>query len=81
MTRIKIACAALAVPFLLGSCVTDRAETTSETMATMEASADEMEEELDPNDPDVLQCPVTGALQRRAPLGDGADEHHGGMDF
>lgn len=81
MTRIKIVYAAFAIPFLLGSCVTDRAETTSESLTTIEASTDEIEEELDPNDPDVLQCPVTGALQRRAPLEDGADEHHGGMDF
>ena len=81
MTRIKIACAALAVPFLLGSCVTDRAETTSEPLATMEASADELEEVLDPNDPDVLQCPVTGALQRRSDVDAGAEEHHGGTDF
>lgn len=81
MTRIKIALAALAVPFLLGSCVTDRTDTTSETIVTGEASTDEVEEELDPNDPNVLQCPVTGALQRIDPTGEGVDEHHGGMDF
>ncbi len=83
MTRIKIACAALAVPFFLASCVTDRTEESSEKMATMEASAEEMEEELDPNDPDVLVCPVTGVMSKKSDAtGDGA--HHDGdgdMEF
>ncbi|QDV08893.1 hypothetical protein Poly30_44480 [Planctomycetes bacterium Poly30] len=75
MTRIKIALAALAVPFLMASCVTDRSQESAETM---EVSTDEVVEELDPNDPDVMQCPVTGALQRRSDTdgsthGDGVD--------
>lgn len=80
MTRIKIACAALAVPFLMASCVTDRSQESAETMNTMEASADEMAEELDPNDPDVLVCPVTGQMQRKSDaMGDST--HGDDMEF
>ena len=31
------------------------------------AATDEVQEELDPNDPNVLVCPVTGAMQRLEP--------------
>ena len=76
MTRIKIAIAALAVPFLMASCVTDRSQESAETM---EVSTDEVVDELDPNDPDVMQCPVTGALKRKSDAG--GSTHGGGADM
>ena len=88
MTRTKFACAALAVPFLLAACVTDRTEESSESLATMEASTQEMAEEmgaeLDPNDPDVLVCPATGQMVRKSASGGEGGHHSGdesGMDF
>ena len=82
MTRIKIACAALAVPFLMASCVTDRSHESADSMNTIEvstdqvteASTDEVIEELDPNDPDVMVCPVTGQMQRKS---DASGSTHG----
>lgn len=79
MTRIKIACAALAVPFLMASCVTDRSQESAETLDTMSVSTDEVTEELDPNDPDVMVCPVTGQMQRKSDAG-GAT-HGDGVDL
>lgn len=78
MSRIQFAAAALSVPFFLASCVTDRSQESTESLETMEASADELEEELDPNDPDVMVCPVTGAMERRKPAGEESESHHGG---
>lgn len=51
-------------------------ETTSEPVDAM-VSAEETEEELDPNDPNVLVCPVTGAMQRLEP---GDEGYHGTAD-
>lgn len=39
--------------------------------ADASVATDELEEELDPNDPNVLVCPVTGAMQRLEPGDDG----------
>lgn len=38
------------------------------------AATEEVQEELDPNDPNVLVCPVTGAMQRLEPGDDGYHE-------
>ena len=37
-------------------------------------ATEEVQEELDPNDPNVLVCPVTGAMQRLEPGDDGYHE-------
>jgi hypothetical protein len=80
MTRIKTACAALVIPFFLASCVTDRTQESAESMATMEASTEEMTEELDPNDPNVMVCPVTGQMQRIDDADAGEGPHRGDAD-
>ena len=79
--RRRATALALAVPFVLSACVTGEKDT-AEPIETGEAATEETapEEELDPNDPNVLVCPVTGIMQR---IDDDAGGHHSdtGMEF
>lgn len=57
---------------LLAAC-TSPEKTTADPADAM-VSTDETEEQLDPNDPNVMVCPVTGAMQRIQPGEDGYHE-------
>jgi len=71
MNRSKTLLAALALPLFV-ACTSP--ETTEEPVnVQVEADA----QELDPNDPNVEQCPVTGALQLKS---DADGSTHGQMD-
>jgi len=56
----------------LASCKSTNADT-AEPMDAM-VSTEEVEETLDPNDPNVMVCPVTGAMERIDPDAKGAGD-------
>lgn len=60
MTRLQLLLVAAALPFFT-ACTSD-GDTAAEPVAA--AVEGESGEELDPNDPNVLVCPVTGVMQR-----------------
>lgn len=63
------------LPFLVG-CESTRGVQTSDT-AEMQASTEEVEVALDPNDPNVMVCPVTGAMEL---IDNDESGGHGDMD-
>ncbi|MEM6674317.1 MAG: hypothetical protein AAF726_15840 [Planctomycetota bacterium] len=67
MLRIKIA-AALALPLAVACTTPEQASEPVEPQAaaTPTTEGSETAEVLDPNDPDVLVCPITGAMQRKS---------------
>ncbi len=66
MVHSRLSLALLALPLAV-ACASNEAPTTepvaTETKASVEA------QQLDPNDPNVEQCPVTGALQLKSDSG------------
>ena len=73
MTRLSIAVAASLLPFL-AACASDGDHVQEPVSAEVSGEA---EEELDPNDPNVLMCPVTGVMQR---IDEDADGHGSEME-
>lgn len=72
MTRNILIVSILAAPFL-GSCKSTSADSPEPIDAMV--STDEVEETLDPNDPNVMVCPVTGAMERIDADGAGDSPH------
>ncbi len=72
----SLAALVLIAPAFLTSCASDRGGVDVDRVgdASVDAAAEEVEE-LDPNDPNVMVCPVTGVMQR---IDDETEGHHGG---
>ncbi len=73
MTRNILIVSILVAPFL-GSCKSTNSDP-AEPLDAM-VSTEEVEETLDPNDPNVMVCPVTGAMERIDPDADAGDSPH-----
>lgn len=72
MTRNILIVSILAAPFL-GSCKSTSADS-AESLDAM-VSTEEVAETLDPSDPNVETCPVTGAMRRIDAEGAGDSPH------
>ena len=72
MTRSKTLLALLALPLVTACTNPEKAD------EPVQAQVDGDVQELDPNDPNVMQCPVTGALQLKS---DADGSTHGDMEM
>lgn len=70
MIRSTTILSALALSFLAACTSPEKADEPVSAQVTTDGES--VEEELDPNDPNVQQCPVTGALSRIDPDAEGS---------
>jgi len=67
MDLLRLSSAFLLLPLITASCASTEAQAPEPIAGEAKASVET--QELDPNDPNVEQCPVTGALQLKSASG------------